>query len=81
MPILTVDEERSRRMKLWADLGQHDLTKLSPEELRQTRVYGGAQGVWVDKVWTGQLAGYEAGVTVGLLHTGRHGRDAWLAAL
>lgn len=41
--------------------------------LRDLGVYGGAQGIWVDKATTGHLAA--DGVTVGLLHTGRHYPD------
>lgn len=37
------------------------------------RVYGGAQGVWVDKARTSALA--TSGVAVGLRHTGRHYAD------
>jgi hypothetical protein len=36
--------------------------------LRGLGVYGGAQGVWVDKARTKEIA--PAGVTVALLHTG-----------
>ena len=31
--------------------------------------------MWVDKARTGQVAGHKAGVTVSLLHTGRHYAD------
>jgi hypothetical protein len=43
--------------------------------LRDLKIYGGAQGIWVDK---GQTAGAEIGLdgaTVGILHTGRHYAD------
>jgi putative restriction endonuclease len=38
--------------------------------LRDLGIYGGAQGVWVDKARTGSLTEAATGVTVGLLHTG-----------
>jgi putative restriction endonuclease len=38
--------------------------------LRDLGIYGGAQGVWVDKARTGSLTEDTTGVTVGLLHTG-----------
>ncbi len=41
--------------------------------LRSVLVYGGAQGIWVDKKTTGALAADD--VTVSILHTGRHYAD------
>ncbi len=41
-----------------------------PRDLRELKVYGGAQGIWVDKARTGSLTDGGTGVTVGLLHTG-----------
>lgn len=41
-----------------------------PSVLRDLGIYGGAQGVWVDKSRTGSLTEDGAGTTVGLLHTG-----------
>jgi putative restriction endonuclease len=35
------------------------------------RVYGGAQGIWVDKMTTAPLSPDGQGITVSLLHTGR----------
>ena len=46
---------------------------LTPGEVRQLGIYGGAQGVWVDKSRTQNLA--QDGVAVGLLHTGKHYDD------
>lgn len=46
---------------------------LSPREVRDLGVYGGASGVWVDKTRTQKFA--EEGVAVGLLHTGQHYDD------
>jgi hypothetical protein len=46
---------------------------LSPGEVRDLGIYGGASGVWVDKTRTNEFA--PEGVAVGLLHTGRHYDD------
>lgn len=46
---------------------------LSPGEVRDLGIYGGASGVWVDKKRTKEIA--PEGVAVGLLHTGRHYDD------
>ncbi len=46
---------------------------LTPGEVRELGVYGGASGVWVDKMRTQEFA--REGVAVGLLHTGRHYDD------
>ena len=46
---------------------------LSPVFLRELGVYGGAQGIWVDKNRTGRLS--SDGVAVAVLHTGRHYAD------
>ena len=58
--------------KLIAEVGPKNV---SPHLLRELRIYGGAQGVWVDKDQTGQLTTDGFGVTVGLLHTGEHYPD------
>ena len=66
------DEERERRLGLWDTVKGLGLD-ISARSLRDLGVYGGAQGIWVDKTRTGNLA--PDGVTVGLLHTGRHYPD------
>jgi putative restriction endonuclease len=38
-------------------------------------VYGGAQGIWIDKVRTASPESYSEGATVAILHTGRHYND------
>jgi hypothetical protein len=76
MARIAVEDERKRRVDLWADLERSGfLARARPEDLRQRRIYGGAQGIWVDKQNTGQVADNEGGVTVSLLHTGRHYPD------
>jgi hypothetical protein len=47
------DSELQRRMGLWDELGRQNLGELEPALLRRLRVYGGAQGIWVDKANTG----------------------------
>jgi hypothetical protein len=64
------DDERERRLGLWEPVKGLGPDTVPARSLRDLGVYGGAQGVWVDKVRTGHLA--LNGVTVGLLHTGRH---------
>jgi hypothetical protein len=39
------------------------------------RVYGGAQGIWVDKKNTAKLTSDGEDITVSILHTGRHYPD------
>ena len=46
---------------------------LTPGEVRDLEIYGGASGVWVNKQRTQELA--KDGVVVGLLHTGKHYDD------
>jgi len=43
---------------------------VEPQRLRQLGIYGGAQGIWVDKRRTSRITPDGAGVAVGLLHTG-----------
>ena len=67
------DVERERRLSLWGSIKALGAENASPRSLRDLGVYGGAQGIWVGKTITGHLAAN--GVTVGLLHTGRHYPD------
>lgn len=43
--------------------------------LRKLGIYGGAQGIWVDKDRTKSITDDGSGITVGLLHTGVHYDD------
>jgi putative restriction endonuclease len=67
------DDERERRLALWESIKTVDPDNVPPSILRELGVYGGAQGIWVDKARTGHIAAN--GVTVGLLHTGKHYPD------
>ena len=69
-------QEREYRRALWADLARLGGPQgVSPAELRRLTIYGGAQGIWVDKARTGSLTQDGRGVTVGMLHTGRSYAD------
>src|ERR671912_319112 len=68
-------DERQHRKRLWAELSAHDLGDLEPSFLRDLGIYGGAQGIWVDKARTGSLTRSGAGAAVSILHTGKHYPD------
>jgi hypothetical protein len=72
---MSIPDELSRRLKLWEQISAGDATNTGPSALRSMRVYGGAQGIWVDKTTTGTLSQDRQGVTVSILHTGRHYPD------
>jgi hypothetical protein len=61
--------ELVHRQGLWSTLIADGGTKgVAPARLRQLGIYGGAQGIWVDKARTASID--PDGVTVGVLHTG-----------
>jgi putative restriction endonuclease len=70
-----IELERTRRLELMSALSQANVASLQPRKLRDLRVYGGAQGVWVDKALTSPATGHSDGATVAILHTGRHYPD------
>jgi hypothetical protein len=56
---------------MWAELCRQGGPRgVAPSLLRDLGIYGGMQGVWVDKARTHTLTSDGHGVTVGLLHTG-----------
>ena len=66
----SISDERTRRKRIWEQLveaGGPD--GVSPSLLRKLGIYGGAQGIWVDKERTNSLTPW--GVTVSVLHTGK----------
>jgi putative restriction endonuclease len=66
-----IDDERALRFALWGDLQADDgPDSVLPRTLLLLRVYGGARGIWVDKVRTRDMSDDGAGITVALLHTG-----------
>jgi putative restriction endonuclease len=72
---MTIADELARRSKLWEQVSAEGADNVDPSILRAVHMYGGAQGIWVDKKTTGTLAKDGHGVTVGILHTGRHYPD------
>jgi hypothetical protein len=63
--------ERQRREEMWRQLLRAGgPLGVAPDVLRRLGIYGGAQGIWVDKVRTAPLVESGSGVAVGLLHTG-----------
>lgn len=69
------DDEREHQLKIWQAIREAGADNASPSTLHKLGAYGGAQGIWVDKKRTGPVAPDGFGVTVGLLHTGRHYPD------
>lgn len=69
------EQESSLRQAKWAEVGSLKASgRLTPATIRQLEIYGGAQGVWVDKeARTGVIR--PNGVAVGILLTGRHYPD------
>jgi putative restriction endonuclease len=66
-----IQREREYRLELWRKL--HEIggpTGVAPQKLRELGVYGGAQGIWVDKERTSQITKSGDGITVSVLHTG-----------
>jgi hypothetical protein len=72
---MTVADELSRRLMLWEQVSAGDTKNSDPSRLRSARIYGGAQGIWVDKATTGPVSPDGHGVAVSILHTGRHYPD------
>ena len=72
----SVEEELALRKRMWQQvLAEGGPKGVEPKLLRQLGIYGGAQGIWVDKARTASLTENGNGVTVGLLHTGVHYDD------
>jgi putative restriction endonuclease len=65
-----IQAERIHRGNLWQALLGDGPDRVPPALLRDLRIYGGAQGVWVDKARTRDLSPSGSGVTVAVLHTG-----------
>jgi putative restriction endonuclease len=67
-----ITQELEHRLQLWQTvLEAGGAEHIRPQRLRELGIYGGAQGIWVDKTRTGKLSPDGTGVSVGLLHTGR----------
>jgi putative restriction endonuclease len=73
---MAAHREREHRMELWNRLLQSGgPIGVAPGTLRELGIYGGAQGIWVDKARTGGLTADGNGVTVSVLHTGQSYAD------
>jgi hypothetical protein len=71
-----IGREYDRRMGMWSNLLQAGgPASVAPARLRDLSIYGGAQGIWVDKARTGDLNPARGGVTVAVLHTGQSYAD------
>ncbi len=70
-----VAAERRRRLMLWGEIEADASAGIKPKQLTDLRIYGGAQGIWVDKKQTARVSTEGHGVTVGLLHAGQHYPD------
>jgi hypothetical protein len=69
-----VEKEITRRLDAWNQLQKSpNWPILTPREIRELGLYGGASGVWVDKTRTSAIL--PDGIAVGLLHTGKHYDD------
>jgi putative restriction endonuclease len=67
----SIDEERQYRLGLWEKLKEKGgPSGVAPGVLRELGIYGGAQGIWVDKARTGRITKDGVGITVAVLHTG-----------
>lgn len=67
----TANDEREWRLDAWAAMQSR--LPITPGWLRDRALFGGAQGIWVDKQRTRHLA--PEGAAVAVLHTGRHYAD------
>lgn len=73
--MVDVATERERRLRIWRTISNQSLADIEPKQLRDLGIYGGAQGIWVDKAHTASPEIGPHGATVGILHTGRHYAD------
>jgi len=66
-----IREERQKRYGMWKSLKQKGGPNgVAPSLLRDLGIYGGAQGIWVDKSRTSRITSDGEGITVAVLHTG-----------
>lgn len=65
-----IANENEHRMAMWHELlSEGRPQSLSPTLLRAIGMFGGAQGIYVDKTRTAPISPDGVGITVGLLHT------------
>jgi putative restriction endonuclease len=70
-----VAAERTLRFEAWQILLSEGSDDVPPGRVRELGLYGGAQGIWVDKARTGDLTPDGMGLAVSVLHTGRSYAD------
>jgi hypothetical protein len=71
MPSEITNLEIQRRQLLWENLiAQRGPNDVAPGLLRELGIYGGAQGIWVNKSVTGSGSPDGSGIAVGVLHNG-----------
>lgn len=69
-----IESELNHRLQIWDELkARFDIENVPSGILRELRIYGGQQGIWVDKQRTRTIS--PNGVTVSLKHSGRHYAD------
>jgi len=67
-----VKDELERRLNLWRELkARGGPNGVSPQLIKQLHIHRGQQGVFRDSEATALVSGNTAGITVGVLHTGR----------
>lgn len=78
MDMQRVARELERRKRMWEILLEKGGPRnVSAGVLHELGIYGGAQGIWVDKVKTGQLMEDRSGIAVSLTHSGQSYPDDW----
>ncbi len=71
---LAINIEISQRHELFNLLeSKYGTLNLEPKIVNDLRIYYGGRGIWIDKSRTSNIS--EEGITVGLLHTGKHYAD------
>ena len=70
-----MEQELQRREQMFAQLVEASDGLPTPTQIRDLGMYGGAQGIYRDSKNTAELTEDGAGVTVSILHTGRHYDD------
>jgi hypothetical protein len=66
-----IDKEIKLRERMWEAIGGDTVVRrVSPSRLRDLGLYGGQQGIWIDKSRTGKLTDDGYGLAVSVLHKG-----------
>jgi putative restriction endonuclease len=69
--IPSLEDERDWRMLLWKELGSTNVAYgITPQEIRNLDIYGGQQGIWVDKKRTQSISNDDYGIAVSVIHKG-----------